>query len=98
MTVDTYFRVSHQESIKKRVAVLICLKTINDARMEEAEAAKRRRLNDGGSSSSSGSGGSNNSKIVRRANSRSIRDEFDGVSAELRITAHELWREIVTFL
>ena len=103
MTVDAFFRFSHQESIKKRVAVLICLKTINNARMEEAEAAKRRRLNDGGSSSSSSSssssgGGNNNSTIAGSVDRRSTRDEFDGVLAEWRITAYELWREILTFL
>ena len=58
----------------------------------------RTRLNDGGGSSSSSSGGNSNSTIVRRANSGRTRDEFDGVLAEWRITAYELWREILMFL
>jgi len=61
---------------------------INDARIRAREEGtnKRRRLNDGGSSSSS-----NSNTIVRGITRRSVRDEFDGVSAVLRITAYEMY-------
>ena len=88
--------------------VLLSLQFINDNRMKgvkEREEGKRV-----GVSSSSSSGGSGNNGVVLRRSSRicssssssyqqqqEIR-ELNGVLAESKITAFELWREICVFL
>ena len=57
---------------------------------------KKRKLNSGGSSSGSDSGftGGFTNRITRRT----TREEFDGVRAESKITAFELWLEILEFV
>ena len=158
MTEVQYFRDYYHQRIKQRVAVLVCLKRINDKRISEREErekeqeAKRRKLNasssSGGSISDSTSRGSscgsnmvsaemmkglppavlamieeNNRKIeekdrkieekdqknealARKLEEKSeeinqLRKDFrllKGVVAESKITAFEMWREILEFL
>jgi len=91
---------------------LICLRRINGQRISDRDEgeAKRMKLNDGGSSSSS-SGSSSSSDVVLWRSSRISGDssssssrqtqqrrEFKGVLAESKITAFEMWREMVIFL
>ena len=111
MTVKEYLlhlNKLKEDRIRLRVWVLICLKRINDKRISDSEEAnKRRKLNDGGSSSSgsSSSGGgdvalSRSARISDSSSSskRPQRRELNGVLAEDKITAFELWREVVMFL
>ena len=112
MTVVEYFRHVAQikeDRVRLRVWVLICLKRIDDKRISDREDAKRRKLNGGGRNSSSRSSSSSSSNVVLRrssgikgSSSRSSQQpqgqEFKGVLAESKITAFEMWREIVTFL
>ena len=80
MSVNDYYKESHQQRIKRRVAVLASLKTINDARIERTN------------------GGGDNRR--RRLNPDNVRDnrEFDGVLMEERITAFDMWREMVMWM
>ena len=96
MSVAGYFRESHHLRIKLRVTVLNCLKLINKERMRLAEEpTKRRKLNsDGRSSSESGFTG----WFTNRVTTKTTREEFDGVRAESKITAFELWMEILEFV
>ena len=111
LTVVEYFRHLAQvkeDRIRLRVSVLICLKRINDKRISDVEKAiKRRKLNDGGSSSSSSSSGGgevmiNGSSSMNDINSSSNQQqegqELNGVLAESKITAFEMWMEIAMFL
>ena len=96
-----------EDRIRLRVWMLICLKRINDKRISDSEEgeAKRRKLNDGGSSSSSSS-----NLVLRRSsrigggksgdntNQQEQRRLFNGVLAESKITAFEMWREIAMLL
>ena len=150
MTVVAYYREYYHERIKQRVAVLVCLKRINDKRIsdreerEKEQEAKRRKLNKGSSSGDSSqntiSGSSYHRDMVsaeimeglptgvltmintmraqleekdqknealkrelaeRSEENRQLRKEFralNGVLAESKITAFEMWREILEFL
>ena len=104
MKVRDYFRTSHlkklhDEKIKPRAIVLLCLKFINARRMKETED-KRRRINS--SEGSSNNGGE--AVVVGRGGDGGgghvyISDQsFKGVLAESKITAFEMWREIVMYL
>ena len=148
MTIVGYYRDFYHERINKRVAVLACLKSINDRRISEREVwekeqgGKRRKLNVCSSNSSiglssSGSGGSIvisaemmeglppgvltmintmraqieekdhkieenglNIETLTRMND-GLRKDFrilNGVLAESKIAAFEMWREILMFL
>ena len=77
--------------------MLICLQTINEARIKRGEEeVKRRKLNSVEGSSSSGG------DDVVVGNNAPVRQtqvgEFNGVLAESMITAFEMWMEIVMFL
>ena len=159
MTVVKYYRDYYHERIQQRIAVLVCLKRINDKRIsdreerEKEQEAKRRKLNASGSSSggsisdSTSRGGSCGSNMIsaetmeglppgaltmfntmraqieekdhkieekdrkiealkrelaeRSEENRQLRKEFralNGVLAESKITAFEMWREILEFL
>ena len=84
-----------EDRIRLRVWVLICLKRINDKRISDREEGKRRKLNDAGSSSSSsgGGGGEVGGELVYV-----WEQGFNGVLAEDKITAFEMWREMLMFL
>ena len=103
MTVVEYLRhqlALKEEIIKRRVAVLICVKRINNERIRRVEEeVKRREENAGqGSSSSSSSSSSSGGVVVVNRGGR-VGEEFNGVLAESMITAIELWRdEIVMWL
>ena len=96
-----------EDRIRLRIWVLICLKRINDKRISDSEEGKRRKLNDGGGSSSSSSEGGD---VVLRGSARtsgissSVSSQqpqrllLNGVLAEEKITAFELWMEIAMFL
>ena len=98
MTVKEY--LLHQNRVTRRIAVLICLKRINDKRIKDSEEAKRRKLDDGDSSSSSRSGGDVvfGSGDSISGNSSNARVELNGVLAEEKIPPFEMWREMVMFL
>ena len=59
------------------------------------EPKKKRKLNSGRSSSieSGFTGG-----FTNRVTTKTTREEFDGVRAESKITAFELWMEILEFV
>ena len=97
-----------EDRIKLRVWVLICLQRINDKRISDSkEVNKRRKLGDGSSSSSSSS--SSNDVVLRRSarlsgdcssssSQQAQRLLLNGVLAEEKFTAFELWMEIAMFL
>ena len=91
MNVKQYLlHLNKEERVRRRIPVLICLKRINDRRMRDSEEAnKRSKLNDGGSSSSS-SGGGDHVQVWDQ--------ELNGVLAEEKIYAFDMWREIIGFL
>ena len=106
MTVKEYLlhlNKLKEDRIKFRVWVLICLKRINDKRISDSEEgeAKMRKLNVGGSSRDSSnnsgrrSGGGSSDDITNQAQQRLL---LNGVLAESKITAFEMWREIAMFL
>ena len=106
MNVKQY--LLHLNRIRLRVWVLICLKRINDKRISDnVESNKRRKLGDGSSSSSSSSSCSD--VMLRRSarlsgisssvsSQQPQRLSLNGVLAEEKITAFELWMEIAMFL
>ena len=99
MTVVEYLRhelALKEERIKRRVAVLICLQSINEARIRRGEEeVKRRKLN-----SDEGSSSGNNDVVVgnNATNHQPQIGEFNGALAEDMITAFEMWMEILMFL
>ena len=86
------------------------MKRINHKRISDREEGevKRRKLNDGGSSSNSSSSGVVLRRSNRIRNQQQQRRELNGVDSKAvelngvlgksKITAYELWREIVMFL
>ena len=102
MTVVEYLRhelALKEERIKRRVAVLICLQSINEVRIKRGEEeVKRRKLNSGSSSSSSGGDGDDVVVMNNVPVHQPQIGEFNGVLAESMITAFEMWMEIVSFL
>ena len=88
--------------------VLICLQRINDKRISDSKEVNiRRKLGDGSSSSSSSSSCSD--VMLRRSarlsgisssvsSQQPQRLSLNGVLAEEKITAFELWMEIAMFL
>ena len=90
------------------------MKRINHKRISDREEGevKRRKLNDGGSSSNSSSNSSSGGVVLRRSNrirnqqqqrrelngvdSKAV--ELNGVFGKSKITAYELWREMLMFL
>ena len=101
MTVVEYLRYQlalKEERIKRRVAVLICVKRINNERIRRVEEEVKRREENAGQGSSSSSSSSSGGVVVVNRNGR-VGGEFNGVLAESMITAIELWRdEIVMWL
>ena len=57
MSVVDYYRASHQDKIKLRVAFLTSLRVYQAMREEEARLARKRKLDEIGGSSSGGGGG-----------------------------------------
>ena len=89
MKLLDYFRASHQDRIKSRAVVLNCLKIINARRMKERAEGKRMKLDTGDGVNGRGD---DNPHIY-------ISDQsFKGVVAESKITAFEMWREILGFV
>ena len=84
ISVKEYFRASHLEKVKLRAVVLYCLKLINARRMRAREEGKNMKLDVGGG------GGGQNVYISDQS--------FKGVLAESKITAFEMWREILMFV
>ena len=82
--------------LKKKPQFLICLQRINDKRISDSkETNKRRKLDD---DSSSCSGGRSSSSSSNCGGGSSARRELNGVLAEEKITAFEMWMEIAMFL
>ena len=80
-----------EDRIRLRVWVLICLQRINDERISDSEEVNiRKKLNDCGVNSSSSSSSCGGGSSARR--------ELDGVLAEEKITAFEMWREMLMYV
>ena len=84
--VKEYFRAIYLEKVKLRAVVLNCLKLINARRMRAREEGKKMKWGEDGG----GIGGVQNVYISDQC--------FKGVYAESKITAFEMWREILMFV